>query len=457
MSLPQNVMDTIKKFNMFSVGDRVVLGLSGGADSCVLLYVLAELKKELGITLFSAHLHHGIRGAEADRDLESARAFSESLDIPFLSKHVNVPKYAKENKISEETAGRKLRYRFFEEVCKEYNCNKIVVAHNKNDSAETIVLNLIRGSGSNGFGGIKATNGKIVRPLIETSRTDIENFSIEKGILYVNDSTNFCDIYARNIVRNEILPQMSRINLGAINNIVKCSEILSAENDFFESYISEHSFFDIENGEAVISRTKLEKAHIALGRRVVLSAMKSLTGSTNNISFKQIDALISNIKTGLTHAFGNGYYAVVNSDSVIITNNLKDIVTYEYEVKPPCTIQIGENGDRYSFQFVNKPIFSPQTLCICADFIKDNSLVMRSRKDGDSFVPFGMKGSKKLKNFFIEQKIPAYLRSEFPILVNGDEICAVLPLRTSEKYRINSDTTKILMITKLGGTYDEKC
>ena len=192
------VLETIKHHNMLTEGDSVLVGLSGGADSCTLLYVLKSLQETFGIELYCAHLNHGIRGEEAQRDMEFSQKFSSQLNVPIICETRDVPKHAKDNKLSEETAARNLRYDFFKCVSEKFHCNKIAVAHNKNDRAETILMNIIRGCGSNGFRGIKPVNKSIIRPLIDVSRNEIEEYITGKGINYVTDSTNKENIYARN-------------------------------------------------------------------------------------------------------------------------------------------------------------------------------------------------------------------------------------------------------------------
>ncbi len=453
ISLKDKVISTIKKFNMLNPGDRIVVGLSGGADSCVLTYILSKICISHGITVVAAHLNHGIRGQEADRDMEFSKAFASSLGIEIVCKKVSVPQYAKEHKLSEEMAARTLRYEFFDEVCAQYNLNKVAVAHNKNDSVETILLNLIRGSGSKGFEGIKAVNGNIIRPLIDIDRKDIEDYAKSKDIGYITDSTNLQDVYARNILRNNILPKMTEINSGAIDNIIRCSEILGKDADFFETEISKLDLFEIKENQVVIDRTKFDKLHPALTSRCVFKAIFYLLGNTVNISSNQIEQFCLNIRTGNVFAFGNGAKAYVTSQSLIFTNEICNIDDYEYNITIPGKLFVNETASTYNFEFVDNYSFKPDSVCVSADNIE--RLTLRTKRDSDVFKPYGMNGTKKIKSFFIDCKIPANDRKKYPLLVSNDEIVAVIPLRISDDYKVTKGTKKILQITKIGGTYDK--
>ena len=438
---------------MVQNGDRILVGLSGGADSSALLKVLNTLAKQLGFTIVAAHLNHGIRGTEALRDQNHSRIFSKKLNIPFVTKDVSVPQYAKGNKISEEMAARILRYDFFKEVCVKYKCNKIAVAHNKNDSIETILLNIIRGSGSKAMDGIKPTNGNIIRPLIETSREEIEQYLEKNGIDFVVDSTNLEDNYARNIVRNQIIPKMLLINEGAVNNILRTSSILRTESEYLDEEVIKLKLITSDSTKITIKRSEFSQLHIALARRTILQAVTMLCGNTLNVSSKQIDLIISSLKTGNVFTLGNGTKICITPHEILLTKSLISVPEYEYEITLPGIINVAETGAVYKFDFVDSYKPSADTLYLDAE--NTDRITVRTRLDGDSFIPYGMKGRKKIKNFYIDSKIPSFERNFYPVLVANDKIAAVLPLRISDEFKINKNTQKILRITLFGGTYDK--
>ena len=235
----RKILETIREFirehDMLVPGDRVIIGLSGGADSVSLLMILSELKKELNIELFAVHVHHGLRGKEADRDSAYAQELSENLGVPFVCVHANVAEYARVNGVSEEEAGRHLRYRILEEQRLFRHAAKIAVAHHADDQVETVLYNLFRGSGLKGLGGMRPVRDAVIRPLLSVTRKEILAYLEEKEISYCEDSTNSGTDYIRNRLRHEIIPAVrERINEGAPSNILQAAKTAAAADACFE-------------------------------------------------------------------------------------------------------------------------------------------------------------------------------------------------------------------------------
>ena len=208
--LKENVLKTIKKYNLINNGDKIIIGVSGGPDSICLLHVLNSLKKDFNIELFVAHVNHMIREV-ADIETEYVQTFCKEIDVPCFVKKVNVQKIAKQNKKGTEEVGRDERYLFFNEVLEQTNANRIATAHNSNDKAETVILNIVRGSGISGLKGIEANrDNKYIRPLIETSRNEIEKYCKENSLSPKYDESNNENIYSRNKVRNELIPYIKK-------------------------------------------------------------------------------------------------------------------------------------------------------------------------------------------------------------------------------------------------------
>lgn len=205
----QKAFETIEKYQMIQPGGRVLAGVSGGADSVCLLMVLLELQKRMEFEIQVVHVEHGIRGKESLQDAEYVRKLCEQYQVPFLCVSCDIPQMARERKLSTEEAGRLARYEIFEKTAREWAADHIAVAHNKNDQAETILWNLARGSGLDGAAGIRPVRGKIIRPLLECGREEIEAYLRQKGIVWREDATNQGLDYTRNIIRNQILPEMA--------------------------------------------------------------------------------------------------------------------------------------------------------------------------------------------------------------------------------------------------------
>ncbi|MCH5207272.1 MAG: tRNA lysidine(34) synthetase TilS [Oscillospiraceae bacterium] len=260
MELIESVKTAIVENNMLRGGETAVCALSGGADSTALLLVLKELSGEIGFKLKACHLNHGLRGEESDRDESFCAKLCESLGIELYRKKINVRDHAKKHESVEETA-RKLRYRFFEEARERFGENSLTAtAHNANDSTETVLLNLVRGTGLKGLCGIPPVRDKVIRPLIYAKRSEIEEFLKERGQTFVTDSTNFSEDYTRNKIRLKLLPEILEINPSAIEAFSRMSKILRGDSDYLES-LAENAFAGAkrQNGYDALELFKLEE------------------------------------------------------------------------------------------------------------------------------------------------------------------------------------------------------
>ena len=234
-NLTEKTKSVIDRYEMLKEGDTVVVGFSGGADSMTLLHVLNELKDVYKFSLIAAHINHGIRGAEAQRDQDFCQSVCDAMGIKLEVLVADVPKLALERGISEEMAGRDVRYEFFGNLAGEHG--KIATAHNANDAVETMVLNLCRGTGLLGLSSIPPMRANIIRPLIECSRLEIEQYIKENNLSYVTDSTNLTDDYTRNHIRHNILPEFEKVNENAILNITRCISTLREDSDYLNNQV----------------------------------------------------------------------------------------------------------------------------------------------------------------------------------------------------------------------------
>ncbi len=289
------VRENIIKYNLLEKKDKVVVGISGGADSICLLHVLWSLKDEFDIALYGVHINHKIRQETAKRDELHAKAFCEQYHIPFFCFERDIPQITKKEKMSEEEAGRKIRYECFHEVLEQVNANKIAVAHHKNDQAETFLLHLCRGSGLEGLSGMYPKREKIIRPLLFVTREEIEQYLYEHNIAYKEDETNKETIYARNKIRHEILPNFESVNQKTGDHIAKTCEIMQETAQFLQK-ITKSEFEKVverEEEKRSIVVSALSSAEPFLQKQFIKNMIEEMAGAKKDIASSHILSVLS--------------------------------------------------------------------------------------------------------------------------------------------------------------------
>ncbi len=308
--LKEEVLKKIKTYNLIEKNDKVVIGVSGGPDSICLLHLLYSIKKELGFEIVVAHINHQIREV-ADSETEYVKDFCKNLEIECFVKKENILELAKEQKKGTEEAGRQVRYDFFEDVAQKTNSNKIATAHNSNDRAETVILNILRGSGISGLKGIEAMrDNKYIRPLIFTKREKIEEYCQENNLNPKIDESNMENIYNRNKVRNIIIPYIEKeFNKNIIQTINRLSDVATEENEFLQKLTEEqyNAISTIENDTIILDLKKFNKLELVIKRRLILYTINEAIHTTNGIEKVNIDDIIKLCKNNI----GNKYLSPI--------------------------------------------------------------------------------------------------------------------------------------------------
>lgn len=323
--MKQKVLETIKKYNLIQNGDKIVLGVSGGPDSISMLDILNEIRidktNNLDFEIVVAHVNHMIR-EEAGEDLEFVKNFCEKIGVEFYSKSIDIQKIANTNKIGTEEAGRNARYEFFDEILEKTNSNKIAIAHNKNDKAETIIMNMLRGSGIAGLKGIEPIkNNKYVRPLIECERYEIENYCKERNIEARIDRTNFENVYTRNKIRNIIIPYIKKeFNPNIIQTMCRLSELVKEEDEYLEKLVEQkykEMLLEEKIKEIVIDLKKFNKEEKVIKSRILLYTIARLLGSTKGIEKIHIEDVIKMCSNNI----GNKYLTPNKNIKILLKNH----------------------------------------------------------------------------------------------------------------------------------------
>lgn len=431
----------IEKYQLLSDDQPVLVGLSGGADSVALLGVLARL----GYRCVAMHCNFHLRGEESDRDEAFAREFAESLEVPFRKIDFDTTAYAEEKHVSIEMAARELRYAWFEETRQQLGAQAIAVAHHRDDSVETVLMNLVRGTGIRGMAGIRPKNGFIVRPLLCVSREEIVSWLADQGFSFMTDSTNLSDAYTRNFIRLNVLPLLERINPAARNTIARSAEHLSAAEAIYIYVV------DQARKEVLLPGDRLSIA--ALMRYPAPDTI--LYELLKPFSFTRL--VSDDIFAALTKESGKIFYSrthrLVKDREHLLVVPLEDtkgdhtfVVNFE-EGKWQGPIELScrelvintdiyiEKNKRVAYLDYDKLIFP---------------LTLRTWKEGDWFIPFGMKGRKKLSDYFSDQKFSRFQKERTWLLCSGDTIVWLVGERADNRFRIDKSTKRALIVNFLG-------
>lgn len=447
----ETVKNTIAENNMLTKNDKVLVALSGGCDSISLCLVLMELGYDIGV----AHMNHSIRDT-ASRDETFVTDFATRYNINYHIKKVDVPSLAKKMKVSLETAGRRARYDFFEEVCKEYGYTKIAIAHNLNDNCETFIMNLSRGSGIKGLSGIPKVRGKIIRPLLEVSRAQLEDYVHIKEEEFVEDETNFMADCTRNKIRLEVVPALIKLNPNFMKNLSRTINILNEDSKFITK--SAEKIVEIKKDSSIIDKESFILMEESLKRESLKIAYKNAAGTTKDFEKRHIDYIISIVKDKEHGKIIDLCFGVSCSMKYgkIVFEKKSHPSDYEY-LLPICgEVEVKEANIKFKTSIIHKnEIDYSKNNCEYFDYDKiSGKIKIRNRRNGDRITPFGFRFAKKVKDILIDNKVEASQRSLIPIFAT-DDIMWVYGVKRSDKYKVDKDSVNILKIQGEDIKYDK--
>ena len=433
--MKEQIQQYIIQHQLLSGEKPVVVGISGGADSVALLHILVSL----GYKCIAAHCNFNLRGDESFRDEQFTIDFTKRLQVPLCKISFETNKYAQENRLSVEMAARELRYRWFEELLNTYDADAVAVAHHRDDSVETLLINLTRGSGLTGLTGIKPKNGNVVRPLLCVSREDIYAYIENNGLEYVTDSSNSSDIYTRNFIRLKVIPLLEEINPS-----VKASLARTANHLYDASLIYNHS---IEEARRVIiqnNRLSISALLSFPAPATILYEMLKPYGFSRTVCesiFTVLDKDSGKIFYSSTHRLHKDRSDLLidvlsgEDNRAYLINLEDDNVDLPVELKPEIVVikedyQI-EKDKKFAYFDFDKLSFP---------------LVLRHWQEGDWFVPFGMKGKKKISDYFSDKKFSLFDKEKTWLLCSGQDVIWIVGERTDNRYRIEKTTKRVLKL-----------
>ncbi|MDT3369261.1 tRNA lysidine(34) synthetase TilS [Macellibacteroides fermentans] len=433
--MKEQIQQYIIQHQLLSGEKPVVVGISGGADSVALLHILVSL----GYKCIAAHCNFNLRGDESFRDEQFTIDFTKRLQVPLCKISFETNKYAQENRLSVEMAARELRYRWFEELLNTYDADAVAVAHHRDDSVETLLINLTRGSGLTGLTGIKPKNGNVVRPLLCVSREDIYAYIENNGLEYVTDSSNSSDIYTRNFIRLKVIPLLEEINPS-----VKASLARTANHLYDASLIYNHSIEEarrviIQNNRLSISALLSFPAPATIlyemlkpygfSRTVCESIFTVLDKDSGKIFYSSTHRLLKDRSDLLIDVLSG------EDNRAYLINLEDDNVDLPVELKPEIVVI------KESYQIEKDKKFA------YFDFDKLSfPLVLRHWQEGDWFVPFGMKGKKKISDYFSDKKFSLFDKEKTWLLCSGQDVIWIVGERTDNRYRIEKTTKRVLKL-----------
>ena len=410
---------------------RVLVAVSGGPDSVVLL---DALHRE-GFFVVIAHCNFHLRGKDSDLDAEFVKGLADKYQVPYCQVDFDTEQEAKKRAISIEMVARDLRYEWFDRMAEEWQCERIAVAHNADDAVETFFLNLTRGSGLQGLSGMAELRGKIVRPLLDVSRKQIMDYIVEYELKYRIDATNLETIYTRNKIRHNVIPQLEEINPSFLDTMADNMRFIASAQSIVEAYAAEayKSVVTVENERIVFDLKKLEEYQ---GIDTLLFIWLSKYGFSSDVVmqlYRSLDDISGKQFYSATHriVIGRGVLeCTMYNVQCTIHNSQFTIGKTQFTIDEPIKLEI-KDIDIADFELIK----SSNVACLDADKLQ-YPLILRRWQQGDWFIPFGMKGRKKLSDFFVDKKFTMNDKEQLWLLTSGDDIVWVVGHREDARYAV---------------------
>lgn len=415
----KKVLTAIECFSLINRGDTVTVALSGGADSVALLHALWFLRNELSITVKAAHLNHGIRGNEADRDEAFAKWICDKYGIPIVCERVDIPTLSKNRGQSLELCAREVRYDFLSRNAD----GLIATAHTASDNAETLILNLTRGSGTKGLCGIPPKRDNFIRPLIFCSRYDIEKYCIDNSLSYVTDSTNLTDDYTRNKIRHRVIEPLKEINPSFEDAVVRATNILREDNEALD-FIANEALFKALSDDGLLCES-VSGLPSALAKRVIINYAATICDGLE-LDYFHVNELYELLNSGGKVSLTNNCYGIVKNGTLVIKDDAKNEKTAFYAE----LVKVEKINNLLSINLID-----------CDKII--GSAVIRTRKEGDCIRLKNRGCTKTLNKLFTENKIDPEIRDSIPVIADDEGVIWVYGMGVSQRCAPNSNSKNV--------------
>jgi len=457
--LLERVKETIEHYAMLEQGERVLVAVSGGVDSVVLLDILCRLAAEYTLKLTIAHLDHGLRGEEAREDARFVAHLARKEKLALIEKKLDVAEFSKEKRIGIEEGARLLRRDFLRAAADEVGAAKIALGHTQNDRGETMLFNLIRGAGPTGLVGIRPVNLSVIRPLIEVSREEILSYARSCDLPWREDRTNQDLSFSRNRIRHRILPLLREMNPRVLAALQRTADLLATEelalDDLLAPLWVKVLIVQAED-RIVIQRGRLSQLYKGVQALLLRRGIARLRGDLQGIEKVHIDALLGLVASHRAHGKLDlpGFVARFQGDELTLEEGeMENPLSFEVPIALGRT-EISSLGISLDLSIENRigsgesQIAEDREVEVADADRVQFPLHVRGRRPGDRFAPLGLGGEKKLKNFYIDERVPFYDRDRVALLCDRQKIIWVVGLRLSDAVRVTSETKKVLIMRK---------
>ncbi len=433
----KQLYELTSEYNMLPPGAYVLCAVSGGADSMCLLALLNEYAQSGAIRVAAAHFDHGLRDGESDRDAEFVRLYCSENDIPFFFGAGNVKTFAESKGMSIETAARELRYSFLKRTAEKTGADRIATAHTADDNAETMLLNLIRGTGLKGLCGIPPIRGNIIRPMLRMTRSQVLEILSNRGITHIEDSTNLDDIYTRNRLRHNVIPLLKAINPHFVEACSETARLLSEDEAYLKLLANKQLWSTVR--EACCIRFGIEefkKLPPPVSSRLIIGAADELGAPHSRAMVEGVTELLKSPDPSAQRSFAGGLSVLREYGDIILTRLPLETKSFKpVELVPGAAIMIPELGLSFSYstETEKEKINNSFNTFLFKSSSIYGKIIVRPRKSGDKITFGGKKGTKSLKKLFIDEKIPARLRDSIPVIADEKGVIAVMGYGTDKR------------------------
>ncbi|HUV06036.1 MAG TPA: tRNA lysidine(34) synthetase TilS [Armatimonadota bacterium] len=457
-SLIQAMLSTIRRFSMVEKGEKVLVAVSGGPDSVALLHALWSVRNELGISLHVAHLNHSFRGRESDLDAEYVCGLAANLSLDWTVEKIDVPQIQRSLRLSPEEAARLVRYEFLERVAADVHADRIALAHTADDQVETVLLNVLRGTGVDGLSGMPPVRGKIIRPLISIRRSEVEDY-VERNSLHPRvDATNLLPMYTRNRLRLELLPLLRREFNPEIDAALLRLMELAREDTAYLNMGSKEALGRLtisrEEGAISLDLSGLLSCPLAIRRRLIREAVRTVRGELADVGFTHVEELLRLLGTGSDFKYelpgGTFVERTRQALAFLFSRPLELPIIYCYELAVPGETRVPEIEATLEAEVGLTPVepFRPpgsMEVVLDGESIV-GKLRVRNWQPGDRIRPLGLRGSKKVQDIFVDAKIPRAARHRVPLIADDEKVVWVAGLALSELVKVTGATRQFVQL-----------